>query len=45
VIYIVDTHALVWHLEANPRLSLPAAAVLSSATSEIVVPSIVLAEI
>jgi PIN domain nuclease of toxin-antitoxin system len=45
VIYVVDTHPLVWHLEANPKLSAPASAILSSKTAEIVVPSIVLAEI
>jgi PIN domain nuclease of toxin-antitoxin system len=45
VIYVVDTHPLVWHLEANPNLSVRAASVLSSSDSEIIVPSIVLVEI
>ena len=45
MIYIVDTHALVWHLEANPNLSPSAAAVLSSGASEVIIPSIVLAEV
>jgi len=26
--YVTDTHPLVWHLEANPRLSATVAAVL-----------------
>lgn len=43
--YVLDTHPLVWHLERNPKLSAKASAVLSAGDSEIVVPSIVLAEI
>lgn len=42
--YIVDTHALVWFLEGNPRLGTNAKAVLESSASRLVVPMIVLAE-
>jgi len=42
--YIVDTHALVWHLEGNPALGQKAANILSSPTSELVLPTIALAE-
>lgn len=43
--YIVDTHALVWFLEGNPRLSTPAQNALSDTTAPVVVPTIVLADI
>ena len=42
--YVVDTHALVWFLEGNPRLSLRARAVLEDQHSELVIPVIALAE-
>lgn len=42
--YVADTHALVWFLEDNRRLSKPAKAVLLDSSSEIVIPTIVLAE-
>lgn len=45
MIYVIDTHPLVWHLESNPKLSARAAAVLSSAIANFVVPSIVMAEV
>ena len=45
MIYVIDTHALVWHLESNPKLSARGAAVLASAASEFVIPSIVMAEV
>ncbi len=45
MIYVLDTHPLVWHLESNPRLPSRVADILSSADAEIVIPSIVLAEI
>ena len=41
---IVDTHALVWYLEGNPRLGSNAKSVLDEPTSELVVPIIALAE-
>jgi PIN domain nuclease of toxin-antitoxin system len=43
--YVVDTHALVWFLEGNPRLSMAARNALSDPTAQVVVPTIVLAEI
>ncbi len=45
MIHVVDTHPLVWHLEGNPRLSAAARAVLLWPDSEIVIPSIVVAEV
>jgi PIN domain nuclease of toxin-antitoxin system len=43
--YVVDTHALVWFLEGNPRLSMAAGNALIDRTAQVVVPTIVLAEI
>ena len=43
--YVVDTHALVWFLEGNPRLSGTAQNALIDTTARVVVPTIVLAEI
>jgi len=45
MIHVVDTHALVWHLEANSRLSQIARGILSSPDSDLVIPSIVVAEV
>lgn len=45
MIHVLDTHPLVWHLEANPRLSKAVASVLEDKDSSLVIPSIVLAEI
>lgn len=42
--YIVDTHALVWHLSTDPRLGAVARRILTSRESEIVIPIIALAE-
>ena len=42
--YIVDTHALIWFLEGNPRLGAQAKAVLENPASVFFVPLIVLAE-
>ena len=42
--HVVDTHALVWFLEGNPRLGASAKAVLEDRDSELVVPAIVLSE-
>ena len=42
--HIVDTHALVWHLEGNPRLGSNAKTILSDPSSELVLPMIALAE-
>jgi len=42
--YILDTHALIWFVEGNSRLSESAKAVLSAANSQMVLPLIALAE-
>lgn len=42
--YVVDTHALVWFLEGNPRLGVRARAVLEDQNSELVLPVVALAE-
>jgi len=42
--FIVDTHALIWHLEGNPALGRKAKAVIDSPQSELVLPIIALAE-
>lgn len=41
---IVDTHALVWHLEGSSKLGQQAKATLDSPTSELILPTIALAE-
>ncbi len=43
--YIVDTHALVWFLEKNSKLSNDAKLALLNAESQIIIPTIVLVEI
>lgn len=42
--HIVDTHALIWYLEGNPRLGADAKAVLDDPASELFMPIIALAE-
>ncbi|WGS71121.1 MULTISPECIES: type II toxin-antitoxin system VapC family toxin [Pseudanabaena] len=42
--YILDTHALIWFLEGNPRLGLTAKEILSDSSSELILPAIALAE-
>jgi PIN domain nuclease of toxin-antitoxin system len=42
--YIIDTHALIWVLEANPRLGAQAKQVFDDPTSQLVLPAIALAE-
>jgi PIN domain nuclease of toxin-antitoxin system len=42
--HVVDTHALVWFLEGNPRLGAHAKAVLEDADSDLIMPMIALAE-
>lgn len=42
--YIIDTHALIWFLEGNKRLSQPAKTVMAASDSEMVLPLIALAE-
>lgn len=45
ITYIVDTHALVWFLEKNPRLTDAARVALLNPEAQIVIPTIVLTEI
>jgi PIN domain nuclease of toxin-antitoxin system len=45
MIYVTDTHPLVWFLEGNARLSPAARNALSDATAQIVIPTLVLTEI
>lgn len=45
MIHVLDTHPLVWHLEGNERLSPKARAVLTDPNAELVIPTIVLAEV
>jgi len=45
MVCVVDSHALVWYLTDSPRLSRKAAELLEAADSEIIVPTIVLAEL
>lgn len=42
--YIVDTHALIWHLEGNSLLGAAAKAVTTNPNSELILPAIALAE-
>jgi PIN domain nuclease of toxin-antitoxin system len=42
--YIVDTHALIWFLEGNPRLGTIAKQVLENQESQLILPAIALAE-
>ena len=42
--YVVDTHALIWFLEGSPKLGSAARRVLSDPHSELVLPTIALAE-
>lgn len=42
--YVLDTHALVWYLEGNPRLGQDAKMVIDDPRSELVLPIIALAE-
>lgn len=42
--YILDTHALLWYLEGNPRLGQRAKVAMSATNSEMILPLIALAE-
>lgn len=42
--YVLDTHALVWFVEGNKRLSKPAKVLLTAPDSQLVLPLIALAE-
>lgn len=45
MVYVTDTHAVVWFLESDARLGREADSVLSNRAERIVVPTLVLAEI
>lgn len=45
MVYVTDTHAIVWFLDKDPRLSPAAKNTLADANTVLVVPTIVLAEI
>ena len=45
MIYVLDTHAFVWFLEKSKRLSSKAREILKDDSQQVVIPSIVLAEI
>jgi PIN domain nuclease of toxin-antitoxin system len=42
--YVIDTHALIWFLEGNPRLGSNAQTILSNPESQIIIPATALAE-
>ena len=42
--YVLDTHALIWYLEGNPRLGTAAKIAMDDVASEMVLPAIALAE-
>jgi PIN domain nuclease of toxin-antitoxin system len=42
--YIIDTHALIWFLEGNNKLGENAKKILGDPHSQLILPSIVLAE-
>lgn len=42
--FILDTHALIWYLEGNPKLGHHAKVVINDPSSEMVLPLIALAE-
>ena len=43
--YVIDTHALAWYLDDDPRLGSQAEAVLDNSDVRVIIPAIVLAEI
>ena len=45
MILVLDTHPVVWFLEASSRLSSKAQQAISDPSSQLIIPSIVLAEI
>ncbi|CEJ47109.1 type II toxin-antitoxin system VapC family toxin [Umezakia ovalisporum] len=42
--YVIDTHALIWFLEGNSRLSTKAKVILSQPDSQLIIPTTTLAE-
>jgi len=45
VIYVLDTHAIIWFINRDPKLTSAASAVFRDTAARLVVPAIVLAEI
>jgi PIN domain nuclease of toxin-antitoxin system len=45
MIYVLDTHAVAWYVDNDPRLSSTADAAIQSPAAELVIPTIALAEI
>ncbi|MDI6752021.1 MAG: PIN domain-containing protein [bacterium] len=45
MVYVIDTHALVWFIEKNDRLGKKALEIMRDETKKLIIPSIVLAEI
>lgn len=45
MIYVLDAHAMLWHLEDDPKLGATVRAVLAGRDSRLVIPTIVLAEV
>jgi PIN domain nuclease of toxin-antitoxin system len=45
MVYVLDTHPVIWFLEKSPRLSTNAKSVLNDANAELVLPTIALLEI
>jgi len=42
--YIIDTHALIWYLEGNPRLGRKAREIIENPASDMILPIIAVAE-
>lgn len=45
MLYVLDTHPVVWFVEGSRRLSAPAKAAMSDPSAELIIPTIVLVEI
>jgi PIN domain nuclease of toxin-antitoxin system len=45
VIYVLDTHAIAWYVDSDPRLSSAANTAIQDPAAELVIPTIVLVEL
>lgn len=45
MIYVLDTHTIVWYMATDPRLSPTAEALLDDLTAELMIPTMVLVEV
>jgi PIN domain nuclease of toxin-antitoxin system len=45
VLYVLDAHTIIWHIDGSPQLTAAAQAVMDDRGARLVVPTIVLAEI